>query len=80
MSSVQTVVICVPSPGANVDPCGADYALSTVSAIVIDPSQTVEALDYSSLGAIWIFGFATVVSLWFFAKNMGLILSSIRRF
>lgn len=39
-----------------------------------------DAIDYSSLGGIWTFGFASVVTLWWVSKNIGLIVNSIRRF
>lgn len=38
------------------------------------------SIDYASLGGIWTFGFASVVTLWWVSKNAGLIVNSIRRF
>ena len=37
-------------------------------------------IDYASLGAIWTFGFVSVLILWLVAKNAGIIVDAVRRF
>jgi hypothetical protein len=41
---------------------------------------TPPVIDYVDLGAIWTFGFVTVLMLWLVAKNAGIIVNAVRRF
>lgn len=41
---------------------------------------TLDAIDYVASGAIFTFFFSSIVTLWFAAKNMGLIIAAIRKF
>ena len=43
-------------------------------------SAPAAPIDYASLGAIWTFGFVSVLILWLVAKNAGIIVDAVRRF
>ena len=43
-------------------------------------SPPADPIDYASLGAIWTFGFVSVLILWLVAKNAGIIVDAVRRF
>ena len=38
-----------------------------------------DTIDYASLGAIWTFGFVSVLIFWLVAKNAGIIVNAVRR-
>ncbi len=80
---------CADASGAVTAPQSGTCSTGATSYIVADSTGvgtvtavwaplTVDA-SAADLGAVWIFGFSTVVSLWWIAKNLGLILSFIRR-
>jgi hypothetical protein len=43
-------------------------------------ASTVSTFDYVTAAAIFSFFFSFVVGVWYFSKNIGLILNAIRRF
>lgn len=59
---------------------GTSYTNFKALRIVQIDAPVPDSIDYASLGAIWTFGFAGVVTLWWASKNIGLIVNSIRRF
>lgn len=59
---------------------GTSFSSFSALRIVQIDAPVPDSIDYAALGAIWTFGFASVVSLWWVSKNIGLIVNSIRRF
>lgn len=54
------------------------YVIDPASAAYIDAVS--KPYDYANGGALWAFGFAFVLGLWFVSKNIGLVLNAVKRF
>ena len=91
IGSLQYISICTPngtrrSVGdcSNVGSVG--YSPSMVQAYVLDTTAqtTFEALakpfDYAAAASIFSFFFSFIIGCWFVSKNIGLVLSAIKRF
>lgn len=67
------MVICVPTAGVTVAPCGTNFSPWT------GQSGFPEAVNYSDAAAIWGLFFSMTVGLWFLSKNVGIVISAFRR-
>lgn len=81
MSSLQTVVICISSPGAPADsPCGADQVMTTMQAYVSDSPDTsgIEHIDPATASGVFLAAFSAVLVTFLIARSAGTVLNMIR--